>query len=78
MSFIGAKLSLSVELNLKNKLFPEIQEISKITLNFRPFEGFSSFFWQNLNNLRSLEGIYATENGFLSFNVIILTFLCKF
>jgi hypothetical protein len=28
--------------------------------------------------LRSLEGIYATENGFLSFNVIILTFQCKF
>jgi hypothetical protein len=25
----------------KNKLFPEIQEISKITLNFRPFEGFN-------------------------------------
>ncbi len=25
----------------KNKFFPEIQETSKITLNFRPFEGFS-------------------------------------
>ncbi len=61
-----------------NKLFPGIQEISKITLNFRPFEGFSSFFWQNLNKLKSLEGIYATENGFLYFNVIILTFQCKF
>jgi hypothetical protein len=31
------------------------------------------FFWQNLNNLKSLEGIYATENGFLSFNVIVET-----
>jgi hypothetical protein len=45
-----------------------------MTLNFRPFEGFNQFFWQNLNNLDSLEGIYATGNGFLSFNVIILTF----
>jgi hypothetical protein len=28
--------------------------------------------------LDSLEGIYATGNGFLSFNVIILTFQWKF
>ncbi len=30
--------------NLEKQTYPEIQEISKITLNFRPFEGFSSFF----------------------------------
>ncbi len=62
----------------EHKLFPEIKEISKITLNFRPLKVLVRFFWQNLNNLRSLEGIYPTENGFLSFNVIILTFQCKF
>jgi hypothetical protein len=46
-------------------------------LNLRPLEGFNPFFWQNFNNLNSLEEIYATENGFLSFNVILLTFQCK-
>ncbi len=37
-----------------------------------------SFFWHNFNNLNSLEEIYSKDNGYLSFNVIILTDVSKF
>jgi hypothetical protein len=47
---------------LKKQTFFRTLEISKITLNFRPFEGFNPFFWQKLNKLDIAEGIYAKEN----------------
>ncbi len=60
---------------MKKQTFFRNSGKSKITLNFRPFEGFNQFFWQKLNNLDILEGIYPKENRFLSCNVIISIFL---
>jgi hypothetical protein len=58
--------------------FSEIQNLFKKTLNFRPLEDFCEVFWYNFNNLNILEEIYSKDNGFLSFNVIILTVVSKF
>ncbi len=49
------------KLNSKNLTFSEIPEVSGITLNFRPLEGFNPVFWHNLNNLYIKKGIYAKE-----------------
>jgi hypothetical protein len=65
--FLMTKTSFKVQ-----TFFLEIPEISYVTLNFKPFESFNLIHWHNLN---SLEGIYAKENGFLSLNLIILSFV---
>jgi hypothetical protein len=57
MSHLEKILLFNCKKGCNFKLFSEIPDISKITLNLRPFKSFQWVFWHNLNNLNMLEGI---------------------